>query len=138
MSTTTPISHVMTTRIRTVEVNAPMSAVRHILAEGLFHHVPVVEGENLVGMISSRDLVQICRKISGADSSAAIDAKLDETTTIKEVMQPNLVVMRSDESVDRAFDLLGDGNIHSVLVIDEYEHLVGIVTNPDLLDYLFA
>ena len=138
MSIQTPISQVMTTKVRTVDVGAPLSAVRHALAGGYFHHVPVVEGENLVGIISSRDLVQLYRDMSGTDSAAAIDAKLDETTSIKEVMQSNLVVMRSDESVDRAIDLLADGNIHSVLVIDEFEHLAGIVTNPDLLEYLFA
>jgi len=137
MPTQTPISQVMTTKVRTVDVKDSLSTIRHIFAEGLFRHLPVLDGEDLVGIISSRDLVRIYRKISGPDSER-IDERLDKTASIKDVMQTDLVVMRSVENVDRALDLLGYGDIHSVLIVDESEHLVGIVTNPDLLEYLFA
>ena len=46
------------------------------------------------------------------------------------------VVMRSDEAVEVAIDRIGLGDIHALLVLDEDDDLVGIVTNHDLLQYL--
>ena len=58
--------------------------------------------------------------------------------TVASLMQRNVVTMRSDENVERALDLLAAGAIHSVLVLDANEELVGIATNIDLLEYLLA
>jgi CBS domain-containing protein len=53
-------------------------------------------------------------------------------------MKTELVTIRENESIEKAIDVLADGSIHSVLVINKDERLVGIATNIDLLDYLFA
>lgn len=53
-------------------------------------------------------------------------------------MKTDLVLMRPRESAEQAVDLLGDGGIHSVLIVGESDQLVGIATNPDLLKFLFA
>jgi CBS-domain-containing membrane protein len=45
--------------------------------------------------------------------------------------------MRSDETVEHAIDLLASGERHSLLIVDREEALAGIVTNIDLLEYLF-
>ena len=54
-----PIKHIMTTTPVTVHTKQNPSEVRALLAEGKFHHVPVVSGEKLVGMISSTDLMRV-------------------------------------------------------------------------------
>ena len=135
MTQATPISELMTRTVRTVKVDAPLSDARRVLTQGNFHHAPVVDGDRLVGIVSSRDLLRVYRE-SGAKASARTDERLDRASTIKEVMSTDLVMMRSDESVDRAIDLIASGTIHSVLVLDRDERLVGIVTDTDLLDYL--
>jgi len=129
----TPISQVMTMSVRTAGLGEKLSDVRHMMVEGTFHHMPIVDGERLVGILSARDLIQISRGRTATDN-----ASLDACSTIAEAMQTDLVTMQSDDSVERAIDLLSDGAVHSVLVLDGNEHLVGIVTNIDLLDYLFS
>lgn len=135
MTQATPISELMTTTVRTVSVDAKLSDARRVLTQGNFHHAPVVDGDRLVGIVSSRDLLRVYRE-SGAKASAKTDERLDRAATIKDVMSTDLVMMRSDESVDRAIDLIASGTIHSVLVLDRDDCLVGIVTDTDLLDYL--
>jgi CBS-domain-containing membrane protein len=51
-------------------------------------------------------------------------------------MSTELATIRSDENAEAAVDLIASGAIHSVLVLDRAERLVGIVTDTDLLEYL--
>jgi CBS domain-containing protein len=126
----------MRTKLRTVDVRDGLDKVREALRSEAFHHVPILDGKHLVGIISSRDLVRVFREAFNGEEGKG---KLSDSgrTTIEGTMQTDLVTLRSDESVEKAIDVLADGAIHSVLVLDESDELKGIVTNIDLLEYLF-
>ncbi len=133
----TRITEIMTRDVVSVDPSVPMSEVRRILASEAFHHLPVLEGETPVGMISSNDLLRVMRKQALVDGEDR-DEALDRATSVEQTMQTDLVTVREDDTVDRAIDLLADGERHSVLVVDREEALVGIVTNIDVLDWLFG
>lgn len=135
MTRSTPISELMTSPVRTVNRDAKLSEVRRALTRARVHHLPVVDGHRLVGIVSSRDLLRVHRA-SRSGAAERADDLLDRASSVSELMSTDLVTMRSDESVDTAIALIADGTIHSVLVIDREERLVGIVTATDLLDYL--
>ena len=118
MTLTAPISTIMTRGVHTLDVSAKLSEVRRALITNDFHHMPIVDGKRLVGMISWRDLVRAYR-------SAHEDA-----------MTRELVTVRDDDSIDRAIDLIADAHVHSVLVLDSESRLAGIVTDKDIVDYL--
>ncbi len=52
---TTPLSAVMTSHPRTIHPDRPFEHALHIMYEGGFRHVPVIENGRLVGMVSARD-----------------------------------------------------------------------------------
>ena len=135
MTRSTPISELMASPVQTVGLDAKLSEVRRALTQGNFHHVPVVDGDTLVGIVSSRDLLRVYREFSSKVSEKADDL-LDHGSTVAGIMSTELVTIRSRESVEAAIELIASGTIHSVLVLDEEERLVGIVTDTDLLDYL--
>jgi CBS domain-containing protein len=135
MSRRATISELMTKRVRTLGVDAKLSEARRALTQERIHHLPIVEGAVLVGLLSSRDLVEILREAK-AGGSENVDAILDRASSIREVMSTDLVTLRPDDPVERAVDLIADGTIHSLLVLDEQRRLVGILTDTDLLDYL--
>ncbi len=132
-----PISAVMTQEVKTVQVDAPLSAVRRMFMPKHFHHVPILDGDKLVGIISARDMMRLSYEAYGSNEQD-IDDSLDARHTVCEIMQTELVTMCSDELVGHAVDILGDGAIHSVLIVDPEGAFVGIVTNIDLLEYLFS
>ncbi len=132
-----PIRSLMTEDVETVQVGDSMSSVRRLMMKGDFHHVPVMDGTDLVGIISSRDLVRLGFALVG-DTSDGIDSALDRHYSLEKEMVTDLVTLRLDESIQTAVDLLGDGNPHSVLIVNKEDSLVGIVTNIDLLEYLFG
>lgn len=131
----TPVSQVMTSHVRTVDIDAPLSDVRRVLSEGGFHHVPVVDDGVLVGMVSTSDLLRVYRA-GAATTPEEIDDLLDRSATLADTMSTELVTLRADDPVERAIDRIADGALHSVLVLDAERRLVGIVTDTDLLDFL--
>lgn len=138
MTLTAPISTIMTRSVHTLAVDSKLSEVRRALIANEFHHMPIVDGHKLVGMISWRDLVRAYRTSRDADASDpfGIDEVLDRSFRIEDAMTRELVTVRDDDSIDRAIDLIADAHIHSVLVLDSNERLVGIVTDKDIVDYL--
>ena len=131
----TPISQLMTTHVRTLAVDAKPSEARRVLSQERIHHLPIVENGKLVGLISSRDLVEVLRDAE-AGGTESVDQILDRSSSVAKLMSTPLVTLRPDDPVERAIELVADGTIHSVLVLDGERRLVGIVTDTDLLDYL--
>ncbi|MDR4508389.1 MAG: CBS domain-containing protein [Candidatus Brocadiaceae bacterium] len=132
-----PISHVMTTNVKTVQINQQLSEVRRMLAEQQIHHVPVVNGTKLVGLISATDMLKL-NFTSPYTDCKSIDAFLDQQYTIENVMQKNLVTIDIKGTVRKAAHLLSDGTFHSLPVIGDDNKLIGIITSTDLIKYLAA
>ncbi|MBL8437584.1 MAG: CBS domain-containing protein [Zoogloeaceae bacterium] len=51
----TTLSEVMTTKLQTITADRPLGHALHLMYEGGFRHVPVVDGTKPVGVISARD-----------------------------------------------------------------------------------
>jgi len=52
---TTPLSAVMTSNLQTIGPDKPFGHALHMMYEGGFRHVPVVENGNPIGIVSARD-----------------------------------------------------------------------------------
>ena len=130
-----PIKSIMATDITTVNVTQKLSEVRRLMSEQQIHHVPVVSGKKLVGLISATDMVRLSFSAYGADERA-VDAMLDHEFSIEKAMKTDLVTIRGSGTVREASKLLRDGTFHSLPVIDDDGALLGIVTSTDLIRYL--
>ena len=128
------ISKIMTTNIIAVHQGQKLSDVRHIIVDSNIHHVPVVDGKKLVGLISFTDLIKLNIVISGADERT-IDSIVDQQFTIQDIMTTELTTVKNTNSVRQASKILAESNFHSLPVINEQEEIVGIVTMTDLIQY---
>lgn len=134
MNPLTPVRQIMTPQPDTVNLHDHLSAVRHLLRERPFHHVPVLDDEDhLVGMLSSVDIARFALD-PYVDDEATVDAHLD-TFTVGKVMTPEPEVLSADDTVQRATDQLADGIFHALPVVDHHGRLLGIVTTTDLLRF---
>jgi CBS domain-containing protein len=73
----TALAQVMTTNIQTISPDRPLCHALHMMFEGGFRHVPVVEDDKPVGMVSARDalggeLVQFEHELHQRDDIAEI------------------------------------------------------------------
>lgn len=102
-----------------------------LLQEHDVRHLPVVDGEKLVGMISDRD-VQRHQPPTDEDTPLGYTIELLEQP-VHAVMNDEPVVVERAASVADAVDALLCYKISAVCVVDEDERLVGIVSYIDLL-----
>lgn len=129
-----PVSKIMSTELVTVHHGDPVSRVRHLLREHGIQHIPVVSGQNLVGIISQADVLRV--SFDGTGDERAIDATLDHTMTIEQLMQKEPVSVRENTPIREAAQVLVQGSFHSLPVVSDGQKLVGMVTSTDLIRYL--
>jgi len=130
------ISAIMTADVHAVQVDAAPSQVRDLLRHHRFHHVPVLDGGIVVGMLSSADVAALGLEAWGVDEQT-VDAELDASFDLRALMSHDVVTAHPDEPVLRAAELLADGSIHAIPVVNGKNELVGLVTSTDLIRYLY-
>jgi len=131
-----PVNKVMSSQPITVHHGDPVSKVRQLFHEHRFHHLPVVSGEDLIGMISWTDLMRITfDDKTFQQDSRAVDAALDHLYRIEDVMESNPQSISVNSSVRDAAEALARADFHALPVVDGRK-LVGIVTTKDLMRFL--
>jgi CBS domain-containing protein len=130
-----PISNIMASSVESVQDGQALSEVRHLMSEQGMHHVPVLNGKKLVGLVSFTDMMKLSLVISGA-TEHTIDTIIDQQFTIKKVMSTDLVTLNENDNVREAAEKLSAGDFHSLPVVSTSGELIGIVTSTDLIRYL--
>lgn len=130
-----PISKIMSTNLVTVHHGDPFSKVRKLAQEHGVHHIPVVNGHELVGMISWTDIMRVSFGDPFGQDPRTVDAALDHTMKLEDIMRKDPVSMQSSSTIREAAEILTKGDFHS-LPICEGKNLVGLVTTTDLIRYL--
>ncbi len=129
------ISAVMTTPIVSIDRDQPLSEAYRALQGASYHHIPVLENERPVGMLSSTDILRLVYDVEGS-SDEMLTSMLDHQFTIDDAMSGDLVTLPATATVHDAAELLADGKMHSVVVLGDDGAVAGIVTTTDLVRYL--
>lgn len=132
-----PISRIMSTELITVHHGDPISKVRQLMQKTGIHHVPVVSGENLVGIISWSDILNLSFGQAFGTDERTVDAVLDHSVTLEQAMKKDPVTLPHDANVRHAAEILAYGGFHSLPVVSGTK-LVGMVTSTDLIKYLLS
>ena len=132
-----PLSQVMSTDVITVHDGQPVSSLRTIFEENPIHHLPVVSGDEVIGIVTSTDFMRISFGEFGNQDAKGLDAVLDHTYKLHDIMVKNPITIEKSSTVREAAKALGSGNFHALPVV-ENNKLVGIVTSTDLLNFLAA
>jgi len=94
-------------------------------------HLPVVEGERLIGIVTDRDLRQAMPPQALCLDVPEVDYLMDEVH-VCDVMTKRMVGVSPDVSIAKAADLMVRNKIGCLPVLDG-EALVGIITESDIL-----
>ena len=130
-----PVLEIMASDPVTVHEKQKLSDVHRIIVERKIHHVPVVSGRRLIGLVSATDLLRVSWGDVNKQDPRQVDALLD-TLAIRDVMQEDLMTVRTHDTVRRAAELLAQGDYHGLPVLDDDGDLVGMVTSTDVVKYL--
>jgi CBS domain-containing protein len=129
------VTKIMSTNPVTVHTGNKLSEARALMAEHKCHHLPVVSGKKLIGILSGTDLLRVSYEYG--QSNKAADTVLDHTRSIEDVMQKGPVTISPAGTVREAAEAFSQNWFHALPVV-EGDELVGIVTSSDVIQYLLA
>jgi acetoin utilization protein AcuB len=119
----------MTRNPKTVSPDDPLTKAAGILREHRFHHLPVVDGGRLVGILSDTDL----RNASFAAAPREGGERQAGERPVREAMRTEVWSVTPDDSVEDALLILSRERFGALPVL-EGDRLVGIITRADLLN----
>ena len=119
-----PLTTIMTSDLITVKPEDNLAAVYKIFRSKRIHHLPVVVGKKLVGILTTYDLF----KLQKAPEEYG-------NTLVKEVMTTKLATLPPNSKVGSAVLLFIENLFHAVPIVEENGDLVGIVSTLDVMKF---
>ncbi|MEX0658519.1 MAG: CBS domain-containing protein [Egibacteraceae bacterium] len=103
-------------------------------------HLPVVDGDRLVGIVSDRDIRIDDRSLRRLAALERLDEALGEDKPVEAVMTSDPYTIGPDEPIEAAARLLLSRRVSALPVVedDDADALVGIITTTDCLLALLA
>lgn len=114
------VSEVMTPNPRTVQLSDTIEDAAKIMRDEDTGAVPVIEDDRVVGMITDRDIV--IRAVADGDFECTID----------DIVSDDVVCATPEMSTAEAAELMSEHQIRRLPVVDDDEHLVGILSIGDI------
>jgi CBS domain-containing protein len=125
------VRELMTTDVATIGRNDTLAAAGELMRTRRFRHLPVVEENRVVGMLSERDLFRAALS-TALNFGQKAQQEFLKTILVKEVMTDEVVTIGPEAEVKEAARLLLERRIGSLPVL-EGGSMVGIVSETDLL-----
>ena len=129
-----PVSTIMTTDLKTAHPKDPVAVLDRIFKEYRLHHVPVVEEDKVTGIISKSDFLYLLRGFTANEMDKYREQAMLRAFKVHEIMENEVVVIREDEPIRKAVAVLSENRFRCLPVVDDQEHLVGIITTHDIID----
>lgn len=130
-----PISAIMTKNVLTVNLNDELSDVVNTLKKHKIRHIPVIDGSEVVGIISRTDINRLTFGSLFENQEGADEAVLT-MLSVSQVMTDKPRLVRIDSTVKDVAEIFAAEEFHALPVVDDKETLVGIVTTTDIIKYL--
>jgi CBS domain-containing protein len=126
------VREIMSAPVTTVERTDTLAFAEELMNVEGVHHLPVVEGDVLVGLLSHRDV--LAASISTlSNPSEEDDLELKRKVEVARVMHGIVETALPDADALSAADALLSHKIGCLPVVDDRFHVVGIVTGTDFV-----
>ncbi|WP_298488592.1 CBS domain-containing protein [uncultured Maribacter sp.] len=135
MKKSTPISEIMTKEVITLNTVDSLDKAEHLFKKHHIRHIPIVNGEEVKGILSYTDLLRISFADSVDEDDDSVETVVYNMFTLEQVMAKNLVSVTSKTTIREVAQLLSKKEFHAIPVIDD-KKLVGIISTTDLLNYM--
>lgn len=128
------VSDIMSKQVVTVDFDDRLSTVKDIFDNVKFHHLLVVEGGTLFGVVSDRDLLKSISPNIGTNRYTPRDLET-LNKPVHSVMSRNLVTLRESASIEDAIALFNAHAISCIPIVDADNHILGIMTWRDIFKH---
>ena len=134
MKKSVPMSSIMTKNVVKLNLSDDLTKAEILFKKHHIRHIPVVNGNVIIGMLSYTDLLRISFADAIEDEDD-VDTTVYNMFTVEQVMAKKLVSISPETTIKEAAQILASKEFHA-LPVCEGDLLVGIITTTDLIKYL--
>lgn len=116
------VQELMTKSVKTIEAGATLQEAAQMMRELDVGVLPVSNGGQPTGMLTDRDIVV----------RALADSRDPTQTCVQDVITPRVCSILKDRDVQEAAELMAKEQVRRLLVVDEQQRAVGILSLGDL------
>jgi CBS domain-containing protein len=131
----------MTSRVHVARPLTPFKRLVQLIEENKISAIPIVDAQGVpVGIVSESDLLFKERRRELESESSLLHPRRRSQERAKaegvvawEIMTKPPITVRSDTTLPKAARLMQERNVRRLVVVDERDKIVGIVSRSDLL-----
>lgn len=128
------IRDVMTKSVITISGDTPLKEAAVVMGRNRISGLPVMDGDELVGIITESDFVSRLAEDGGGLLDALLGRKqADIGGSVAEAMTREPLTIGPDESVSAAARVMSEHRVKRLPVVDGSGRLVGLVSRADLM-----
>jgi CBS domain-containing protein len=121
------VLHSKGSTVWTISPTATVFEAIRLLAQRNIGALPVMDGDNLIGIFSERDYT---RKV-------ALEGKTSRDTRVREIVSRDIISIGPDSSVEEAMRLMTEKHIRHLPVLEDNK-LVGFVSIGDMVNWTIS
>jgi CBS domain-containing protein len=131
---TTPIQKIMTQNLVKLNLEDTLTKAESLFKSHKIRHLPVVNGDKIVGMLSYNDLLRISFADATDDDGDTVETTVYDMFTLEQVMSKQVSFVKASDTIEVAAELFITKDFHALPVL-ENDKLVGIVTTTDMIRF---
>lgn len=140
------VRDIMSTDVKTIGPDSSVEEAAEVLSNNNISGLPVVEDENLLGIVSESDLIVKDKKLHFPDYINVIggiiylesykkfkkEFKKFIAVKVEDLMTEKVVTVGPEDSVEDAATIMSDEDVNRLPVVEDNK-LVGIITRGDIV-----
>jgi CBS domain-containing protein len=135
MKNRVPVSAIMTKNVIKLRITDDLTKAEELFKKNKIRHIPVMNGNKIIGMLSYTDLLRISFVDAVDDDAEVVDTTVYNMFTVEQVMAKRLITISPETTIKEAAEILSQKEFHALPVCTG-DLLVGIITTTDLIKYL--
>ena len=132
-----PISDIMSTNLLTLTEHSTVEDAEKAFKAKRIHHLPVVEGRKLLGIVSKSDILGMTNGVKKLEEMLVDCKNVTSEMSVNRIMTKGVATLSSSDKINVALEVFKENLFHAIPVVDGGE-LVGIVTTFDIINKLSA
>lgn len=131
------VSKIMTDNLVKLNLNDSLTKAESLFKKNKIRHLPVVSGDEIVGMLSYTDLLRISFADATDESGDSVETTVYDMFTLEQVMTSNVKTVDAEDNIKDVAEIFTSAEFHALPVVEDNK-LVGIVTTTDIIKYLVS
>ncbi len=137
MDVSSPLSTIMSKHVSIVQHDDRLELVKQLMEGKQIHHVPVCEGDKLVGIISHTDLKLFLKGNAANAYQEMMNTIRLRNYTAAEIMTSELVTLKPDDSIQKALQIFKKNEFKAIPIVEQ-QKIIGLLTTYDIIKALLA